>query len=164
MLVWAHIKVWAKNDRLYVYMIKFHHTSYRATPRHTCPIWKLNSIEITFFNWNYILQLKFQLSIEIIFFNWIFNFQFSTWGWGWGRLFVNGGHITKMRVKASLCERRKLKVENWKLKFQLKLKLKVENWKLKIENWKLKFQLKNIISIEKCNFNWIQLSNRTLLT
>jgi len=77
---------------------------------HTCPIWKLNSIEITFFNWNYILQLKFQISIfnfqlklfssiEIIFFNWNFNFQFSTWGWGWGRLFV--------------------KVENWKLKFQL---------------------------------------------
>ena len=61
------------------------------------------------FNWNYIFQLKLYSSIEIS----TFNFQFSIFN-------------LRVRVRASLCERRKLKIENW-------------------------------------NFNWIQLSNRTLL-
>jgi len=40
------------------------------------------------------------------------------------------------------------KIETWNLKFENSTEAKVESWNLKIENW---------------NFNWIQLSNRTLL-
>ena len=57
-----------------------------------------------------------------------------------------------MKIEISI----ETKVESWKLKVEISIEAKVESWKLK-------FQLKKIISIESWNFNWIQLSNRTLL-